>query len=276
VRESAPLNGLRKEELMALIGRDKAGQLEGGAFPIHQEKPATENCWSCGAMRAAHFCQQCGKVQPPVPVDYFAFFGLPYRLNLDTAQLEREFYSLSRHLHPDISAISSQREQEWSLEQSSQLNDAYRTLKDPITRTEYLLRLQGVQLEEQSKAATEEARRTGELKKQVVPPDMLEQVFELNMQLEELRMNKKMGERDENLESELRNTKQDLQAKYDALLAELHAAWNEWDALIDHSERDGAVLDENRDVVRNKMVDVLNRRTYLRNLLRDVDEVLES
>ena len=36
------------------------------------------NCWSCGDMRAAHFCQQCGKVQPPVPVDYFTFFGLPY------------------------------------------------------------------------------------------------------------------------------------------------------------------------------------------------------
>ena len=69
---------------------------------------------------------------------------------------------------------------------SSQLNDAYRTLKDPITRTEYLLRLQGVQLEEQSKAATEEARRTGKAKKQVVPADLLEQVFELNMQLEEL------------------------------------------------------------------------------------------
>ena len=113
-------------------------------------------------MRAAHFCQQCGKVQPPVPVDYFTFFGLPYRLNLDTKQLEREFYDLSRHLHPDINAGSSDPEQEWSLEKSSQLNDAYRTLKDPITRTEYLLRLQGVELEEQSKAATEEARRTGE------------------------------------------------------------------------------------------------------------------
>ena len=72
-------------------------------------------------------------------------------------------------------------------------------MKDPITRTEYLLRLQGVELEEQSKAATEEARRTGTAKKQVVPPDLLEEVFELNMQLEELRMNQKMGEDDRNL-----------------------------------------------------------------------------
>jgi molecular chaperone HscB len=252
---------------------DKTSTSANDAFVIHQDKPVTENCWSCGAMRAAHFCQECGKVQPPAPVDYFAFFGLPYKLNVDTAKLEREFYGLSRHLHPDINAVSSNQEQEWSLEKSSQLNDAYRTLKDPITRTTYLLRLQGVQMEEQSQSATEEARRTGQTKKQVVPPDLLEQVFELNMQLEEMRMNKKMGEDDLNLASELRDTKQQLQAKYESLLQELHSAWNEWDAVVDR--RDGAPETEGA-AAREKMLDVLNRRTYLRNLLRDVDEVLEG
>ena len=87
-------------------------------------------------MRAAHFCQECGKVQPPAPVDYFTFFGLPCKLNLDTAQLERDFYALSRKLHPDINARADGQEQEWSLEKTSQLNDAYRTLKDPISRTD--------------------------------------------------------------------------------------------------------------------------------------------
>ena len=109
--------------------------------------------------------------------------------------LEREFYELSRKLHPDLYARADKREQEWSLEQSSLLNDAYRTLKDPIKRTEYLLRLEGVELEEQSKTATEKARATGEVKKQVVPPDLLEEVFELNMQLEELRMQQEDGRR---------------------------------------------------------------------------------
>ena len=98
---------------------------------LGQDKPTTAKCWSCGAMRAAHFCQECGKVQPPAPVDYFSFFGLPYKLALDTRQLERDFYALSRHLHPDINAVHGDSEQEWSLEKSSQLNDAYRTLKDP-------------------------------------------------------------------------------------------------------------------------------------------------
>ena len=228
-------------------------------------------------MRAAHFCQQCGKVQPPLPVDYFTFFGLPYKLNLEPTKLEREFYGLSRHLHPDINAISSQRRAAdgvWRRVRSSTTPIA--RLKDPITRTEYLLRLQGVHLEEQSKAATEEARRTGKAKKQVVPPDLLEQVFELNMQLEEARMNKKMGEPDRTLERELQDTKKQLQAKYDGMMDELHAAWNEWDALVDRAQQGGTVLEDDRLAVRDKMVDVLNRRNYLRNLLRDIEEVLES
>ncbi len=249
---------------------------DSGILVVSQGKPAKANCWSCGAMRAAHFCQQCGKVQPPTPVDYFTFFGLPYKLNLETEKLEREFYDLSRHLHPDINAIKSEREQEWALEQSSHLNDAYRTLKDPITRTEYLLRLQGVQLEEQSKAATEEARRTGKLKKQVVPPDLLEEVFELNMQLEEMRMNKKMGESDRTLERQLEDAKKNLQGKYDGMMQDLHGSWSEWDTLVDRAEQGETVLDEDRLAVRDKMVDVLNHRNYLRNLLRDIDEVLEG
>lgn len=238
-------------------------------------KSTKTNCWSCGAMRAAHFCQTCGKVQPAAPVDYFTFFGLPYKLNLETATLEREFYDLSRHLHPDINVRRSPQEQEWSLQQSSELNDAYRTLKDPIARTEYLLRLVGVRLDEQSKAATEEARRTGQAKKQVVPPDLLEKVFELNMQLEEARMNKKMGEPDRSLELELQDTKKQLQAKHGGMMQELHAAWNDWDALVDRAGQGGSVLEEDRLAVRDRMVNILNRRNYLHNLLRDVEEVLE-
>jgi len=103
----------------------------------------------------------------------FSFFGLPRKLNLNVTALERDFYALSRKLHPDLYAQSSEAEQrQWSLEKSSQLNDAYRTLKDPIARTEYLLRLQGVDLDEQSTQATEAARASGKTKKQVVPPDI--------------------------------------------------------------------------------------------------------
>jgi molecular chaperone HscB len=224
-------------------------------------------------MRAAHFCESCGKVQPPAPSNYFAFFGLPLKLNIDVAALEKDFYALSRKLHPDLSAGKGSQEQEWSLEQSSLLNDAYRTLKDPIKRTQYLLRLEGVELEEQSKAATEHARASGEIKKQIVPPDLLEEVFELNMHLEELRMNKKVGDDDPALFEEIGKAKLSLEAKYEALLHELQSAWKEWDSVIDRSAATSA---NERAQVRNKMVDILNRRNYIRNLVRDVNEAMEQ
>ncbi len=235
------------------------------AEPIHE-------CWSCGDMRATRFCRTCGKVQPPMPTDYFTFFGLPRKLNIDESKLQRDFYAMSRKLHPDVFGNASERERDWSLEATSLLNDAFRTLKDPITRTEYLLKIEGIHTEEQSKAATEKARETGETKKQIVPPDLLEEVFELNMQLEEARMNKKMGEVDENLARDLKTTKATLEDKYNELIDELKQHWNVWDALVSR----GLIGETDRATVLNNMVDVLNRRTYIRNLVRDVNEVLES
>jgi molecular chaperone HscB len=129
-----------------------------------------------------------------------------------------------------------------------------------------------VELEEQSKSATEQARATGEIKKQIVPPDLLEEVFELNMQLEELRMNKKMGDDDPALITEIGKQKLSLEAKHEALLQELQTYWKTWDALID---RGPAATDE-RAQATNKMVDVLNRRNYIRNLVRDVNAAIEE
>jgi molecular chaperone HscB len=242
-------------------------------------KPApeqTQSCWSCGTMRAAHFCEACGKVQPPAPVDYFTFFALPRKLDLEVAALDKDFYELSRKLHPDLNARAGSQEQQWSLQQSSLLNDAHRTLKDPIKRTEYLLKLEGVELEEQSKTATEQARTTGEIKKQIVPPELLAEVFDLNMQLEELRMQKKMGEDDPALIEEIGNQKHDLEEKQEALLQELQGRWKIWDGMIQREHNGQPVSEEERRQERDKMVDVLNRRNYIRNLVRDVNEVLES
>jgi len=244
-----------------------------GPKPAPQE---TQSCWSCGTMRAVHFCEACGKVQPPAPVDYFTFFGLPRKLNLDIAALDKDFYELSRKLHPDLNARAGREEQQWSLQQSSMLNDAHRTLKDPVKRTQYLLKLEGVELEEQSKSATEQARATGRVKKQIVPPDLLEEVFELNMTLEELRGNKKMGEDDPALIEEVGRHKIELEEKYDALLEELQSDWKTWDALIDRGQAGQPIPGDEIKVALDKMVDVLNRRNYIRNLVRDVNEVLES
>ena len=202
-------------------------------------------------------------------MDYFEFFELPRKLALDVVALEKQFYTMSRRLHPDRFASKPVAEHEAALAQSSLLNDAYRTLKDPILRTQYLLKLEGVELEEQSKAATEAARASGEVKKQVVPPELLEEVFELNMQLQEMRAANKMGEDEPELRRDLMTTKDAFDAKMVETQAELEGLWSAWDLGVD-------VRDETqKSRAKEAMVELLNKRSYLRNLVRDVNEALE-
>ena len=203
--------------------------------------------------------------------NYFEFFDLKRKLQIDVVALEKQFYALSRRLHPDRFASKPPAEQAAALAESSLLNDAYRTLKDPILRTQYLLKLEGVELEEQSKAATDAARATGTAKKQVVPPELLEEVFELNMQLQEMRASKQMGEDEPELRRDLMTAKDSFDAKMVETQAELEGLWEAWDAAEDVGD-DGA-----KSRTRDAMVALLNKRSYLRNLVRDVnDALLES
>ena len=202
-------------------------------------------------------------------MDYFEIFSLPPHLTLDTAALEKSFYALSRKLHPDRFASKPPAEQEAALAASSELNDAYRTLKDPIARTEYLLKLEGIELEEQSSAATAAARTSGTAKKQVVPADLLEEAFELNMQLEEMREAKDSGSDDPQLRKDLAAAKAEFDAKLAATDASLATLHTQWDTAVDANNAPAklAAIDA--------MVALLNRRTYLRNLVRDVNTALE-
>jgi molecular chaperone HscB len=196
---------------------------------------------------------------------YFAQFSLSQHLHIDLAALEKTFYAQSRKLHPDRFAAKPAIEQQAALAASSQLNDAYRTLRDPILRTEYLLSLQGIQLEEQSRAATDLAKSTGTQKKQVAPPDLLEEAFELNMALEEM----KMGGDDPDARRELETAR----TKFTSMLAEtqqqLEVLWTQWDAASDTSN------DTAQNAAVQAMVALLNRRSYIRNLVRDVNAALD-
>ena len=200
---------------------------------------------------------------------YFEVFSLPPKLTIDTAALEKQFYTMSRKLHPDRFAGRPLAEQEAALAQSSRLNDAYRTLKDPVLRTQHLLKLEGVELEEQSKAATDAARATGIEKKQVVPPELLEEVFELNMQLQEMRAAKQMGEEEPELRRSLLATKDAFDARMVETQADLERLWSQWDHALDAND------DAAKASARDAMVGLLNKRSYLRNLVRDVNEALE-
>ncbi|HKP86414.1 MAG TPA: Fe-S protein assembly co-chaperone HscB [Blastocatellia bacterium] len=213
-------------------------------------------CPHCGApSENAHFCPGCGKIQPLAPgTDYFAFFDLPRKLALDEAALEKNFYSLSRQLHPDYFMSATDLERRLSMERSSTLNDAYRTLRDRVSRAQYLLELEGYK-EAEKKA----------------PPDLLEEVFELNMQIEELKAAKKVGDEEEvnDARRSLEEALQGLEEKLSEIDERLFALFADWDAAVDR----GAPGDERKESL-NRMNDLLSHRSYIRNLVRDVKEEL--
>lgn len=202
----------------------------------------------------------------PAASNYFTQFGLPLHLHIDLAALEKSFYAQSRRLHPDRFAAKPAAEQEAALAASSALNDAYRTLREPIARTEYLLALEGIQLEEQSRAATDAAKAAGVAKKQVAPPDLLEEAFELNMALEEL----KMGGDDPDVRAQLEAERTRFTAMLDEAQQQLEALWTKWDAAVDAND------DAAKSAAKDAMVALLNRRSYIRNLVRDVNAALEA
>jgi molecular chaperone HscB len=216
-------------------------------------------CWSCsiGHNDSTLFCPNCSKIQPPPGGDYFSVFSMKPRLNLDLTALEAEFHRLSRKLHPDRFARALENEKQWSLADTALLNDAYRTLKDPLRRTGYLLKLEGAEIgEERSGKNRVDPSR--------VPADLLEEVFELNMQLEEMRAARKTGEEDPELQTSLTEAKKKFHALLEAVDKDLRVEWTAWD------EGD----EDARGVAQDKMVALLDRRRYLSNLLRDVNETL--
>ena len=218
-------------------------------------------CWSCAVAHneSTLFCPHCSKIQPPPGGDYFSVFSLVPKLDLDLGMLEHQFHKLSRKLHPDRFARASSSEKEWSLADTALLNDAYRTLRDPIRRTEYLLKLQGAEIgEEHAGKDRKDPSR--------VPADLLEEAFDLNMQLEEMRMSKKMGDTDPELESGLEQAKKKYNDMLDQVDSDLRAQWRVWD------NGDEATRKESE----KKMVALLDRRRYVNNLVRDVTDTLAT
>ncbi len=212
-------------------------------------------CWNCHERTlGTHFCPSCGKLlQLPKGIDYFALFEMPRKLWIEMSGLEQKFLQLSWKLHPDNFVNATEQERELSLKRSSELNDAYRTLRDPIARVEYLLAIEG-------------QRKEGE-KKQQAPPELLEEVFELNESLDELREAKASGEDLAELKARLEAAEKSFQEKLGEVDGELQAAAREWDAAL---QGDAAA----RQKIMARLNELLNRRSYIRNLVTNVAKEL--
>jgi len=182
--------------------------------------PTLQICRDCGggAPVDVHFCPQCTKILSiGRHGDFFTFMGVPRQLVLEPATLEQRFRTLSRQFHPDFFYNASPAERRASLERSSYLNDAYRTLKDPISRLHYLLQLEGL-------APSSPAEATKQ-----VPPALLEEVFALNEELDEIRDLRSGGAPAAEWQARLERARQPIEKKrveHEARLQELAAQWD--------------------------------------------------
>ena len=173
--------------------------------------------------------------------DFYEIFGLPRSLNLSLDGLQARFYQLSRELHPDRFMREPEAERQRALDLSSALNDAYRTLRDPIKRAQYLLALEGFDI--------------GEQRSKDVPPELLEEVFELNMALEELRGG------DDSARPQLEAADKNFNGMLATADEELAGLFAKYDAA------------QSRDVL-GQVRNVLNRRKYIQNLVSEVEKTL--
>jgi molecular chaperone HscB len=173
------------------------------------------------------------------------------------ALLEQKFLRLSWKLHPDNFVNASEEERDISLKRSSELNDAYRVLRDPLVRVEYLLEIEG-------------QRKEGETKQQA-PPELLEEVFELNESLDELREAKESGGDLGALKTRLQSAENNFKEKLGEVDAQLQVAAKDWDLALDAKSDEAA-----RKEIFTRMNELLNRRSYVRNLVANVAKELEA
>lgn len=223
---------------------------------------ALQICRSCGggAPLDVHFCPQCTKILTlGRHGDFFSYLGVPRKLGLDAATLEQNFRALSRQFHPDYFYNATPAERRASLERSSYLNDAYRTLRQPMSRIEYLLTVEGMPVGGHGEGTTQ------------VPPSLLEDVFALNEELDEVRQLRASGAAPDVWKPRLDVARRPIDARRDAHAAELQALSDQWDALIDR----GAAPDDRRSVLaalRERMLE----RNYITNLLAGIERELNA
>ena len=221
---------------------------------------STLECRSCGAGAPVdeHFCPQCSRIlMLGRHGDYFSFFGLPRRLVIDQAQLERRFRDLSRQFHPDYFYNAAATERLASLERSSYLNDAYRALRNPISRIEHLLAIEGL-----PPAKSEDGTAK-------VPPGLLEEVFELNEQLDEIRESRESGGDPAALRERLESARKPIDLKREEHEREVEALCARWDQ---QSSASPAERRATLDALRERLLG----RNYINNLLASIDREAQS
>jgi len=225
--------------------------------PIPAQPVATLECRNCGAGAPVdeHFCPQCSRILAlGRHGDYFSFFGLP----------RRRFRDLSRQFHPDYFYNAAATERLASLERSSYLNDAYRALRNSISRIEHLLAIEGLPPAKSEDPSTSSGQAASK-----VPPGLLEEVFELNEQLDEIRESRESGGDPAALRDRLESARKPIDLKREEHEREVEALSARWDQ---QSTASPAEKRATLDALRERLLE----RNYINNLLASIDREAQS
>ena len=175
-------------------------------------------------------------------MDYFEVFGLPRLLGIDTAALEKTFHALSRKYHPDYFTTASPAEKTQAVRMTALLNDAYRTLRHPLHRVEYLVRVHGFKADGSK-----------------VPQSLLIEVFEINEQLEEVKAGRASLEEVDSLRAQIKEKRE----RFDS---ELRQASLEWDELVK-----GGAPEAKLRAHLARLAEILSESAYIRNLEKETE-----
>jgi molecular chaperone HscB len=225
------------------------------AQPLTVRSVTPPECRGCNSSVPVdeHFCPNCSRIQSlGRHGDYFAFLGLPRKLVIETQELDRRFRDLSRKFHPDFYYNASPAERLASLERSSYLNDAYRALKQPVSRIEHLLTIEGLPLGKDEGGAAK------------VPPGLLEEVFALNEELDEIRDLRESGADAATLAARLATARTPIEAKRDEHERALAAASEQWD-------RQGDAAADARRATLESLRRLLLERNYITTRLATIE-----
>lgn len=170
-------------------------------------------------------------------MNYFEVFNLPHILNVDPKALERQFHELSRQYHPDYYSTAPDAEKQKALRMTALLNDAYRTLRDPSRRVEYLLRLHGFKPDGSN-----------------VSQSVLMEVFEINEELEEVKAGRGSPERSRALHGQIRSKAEEFEGQ-------LREASTAWDRLVTRDAPEAELRDQLA-----KLTEIVSESAYIRNL----------
>ena len=235
--------------------------------PIPLRSVSTLECRNCGAGAPVdeHFCGHCSRILAGQRFgDYFSFFGVPRRLTLDAADLEQRFRDLSRKFHPDFFYNAPPGERLASLERSSYLNDAYRVLRTPVSRIEHLLAVEGLPPTRHEDSAVK------------VPPALLEEVFALNEELDEIRELRESGADTAKLAARLDSARKPIELKRDQHEQQLQELSARFDAQEGAAPAASTSAFADRRATLDALRERLLERGYINNLLAGIEREAAS